>query len=147
MNVIFGDDRQIEVDHQRQVFDVQTTGGDVGRDQNLHFAQLETVQCALARGLRFVAMDAVSIHTEALKFFHQRIDAVTRLGEHQHLLPLVLAHQVHEQFGLAFLVHSHDPLLDRVGGDIARADFDAQRIVEHLPGEQADVIGEGCGKQ
>ncbi|MNP72770.1 hypothetical protein D3C76_1693860 [compost metagenome] len=38
-------------------------------------------------------------------------------------------------------------MLDRIGGDVARADFDAQRVIEHLPGQQADVVGEGGREQ
>ncbi|MNP25414.1 hypothetical protein D3C76_1182220 [compost metagenome] len=147
MDVILGDDRQVEVDHQRQVFDVQATGRHVGSDQNLHFTRLEAVERALAGRLGLVAVDAVGVDAQPLKFFHQRVHAVAGLGEHQYLLPLALAHQVHEQFRLALLVHRHDPLLDRIGRDVARADFDSQRIVEHLPGQQADVIGEGRGEQ
>ena len=52
-----------------------------------------------------------------------------------------------EQLGLALLVDRDQPLLDAAGRDIARADFDAQRIIEHLPGQQADGLGEGRREQ
>ena len=147
VDVVFGHDRQVKVDHQRQVFDIQATGRYVGSHQDLHVAGLEAVQCALAGGLGFVAMDAVGVDAQALQLVHQGVHAVAGLGEHQHLLPTALAHQVHKQLRLALFIHRHHPLLDGVGGDVARADFDAQRVVEHLPGEQANVIGEGRGEQ
>jgi hypothetical protein len=87
----------------------------------------------LTGGLRLVAVDAVGIDAQALEFFHQRVHTVAGLGEHQHLLPLALAHQVHEQLRLALLVHRHDPLLDRIGRDVARADFDVTGSLSICP--------------
>ncbi len=52
-----------------------------------------------------------------------------------------------EQIRLAFLVDGHDPLLDRRRRDIARADFDGQRVIEHLRGQQTNLVGERRGEQ
>jgi hypothetical protein len=113
----------------------------------LHFARLETIERALASGLGFVAVNAVGVDAQALQAIHQLVDANAGLGEHQNLAPALFFEQVDEQFALALLVHCHDPLLDRRRSDVARADFNAERVVEHLPGERADGVGEGRGEQ
>ncbi|MNG99819.1 hypothetical protein D3C79_589980 [compost metagenome] len=92
-------------------------------------------------------MDAVGVHAQATQALNQLIDPITGLGKHQHLLPALLAQQMAEQLRLALLVHRDDPLLDRAGGDVARADFDAQGIIQGLPGELADLVREGRREQ
>ena len=89
MNIVFRHDRHVEVDHQRQVFDVQTTGCHIGRHQNLYFAGLETIQRTLARRLRFVAVNAVSVDTQGLQLADQLVHAVAGLGEYQDLFPVL----------------------------------------------------------
>jgi len=92
-------------------------------------------------------VDTVGIHPIGQQALDQLIDAIASLGKYQHLLPALLAQQVHEQVGLAFLVHRHQPLLDRGRCGVARADFDAQRVVQGQAGEHADLLGEGGGEQ
>ncbi|MNC15251.1 hypothetical protein D3C75_630620 [compost metagenome] len=147
MHVILGNDREVKVDHQRQVIDIQAAGRHIGRHQHLDFAGLEAVQRALTGGLRAVTVDTVGIHTLGQQALHQLIDAIAGLGEHQHLLPALLAQQVAEQVDLALFIHRHQPLLDAGGRGIARADFDAQRVVQGQPRQHADLVGESGGEQ
>jgi hypothetical protein len=58
--------RRIEVDHVRDPGDVDSAGGDVGRDEYLHRARLESGERLLALSLRLVAVhrrcvDAVTL--------------------------------------------------------------------------------------
>ncbi|MNE38821.1 hypothetical protein D3C80_1327350 [compost metagenome] len=92
-------------------------------------------------------MNAIGVHALALQALDQLVDTIASLGEHQHLLPALLAQQVAEQLGLALLVHRHHPLLDGAGRFVARADFDAQRVIQHLLGQQANGVGKGRGEQ
>ena len=147
VHIVFGDDRQVEVDHQWQVVDVQTTGRHIGGQQYLHFAGLEAVQRTLTGGLGLVAVDAVGVDALLLQQLGQLIDTLAGFHEHQGLGPFLFFQQVAKQLGLALLVDRDQPLLDAAGRDIARADFDAQRVIEHLPGQQADGLGEGGGEQ
>ncbi len=147
MHVILGNDRQVKVDHQRQVIDIQAAGRHIGRHKHLDFAGLEAVQRALAGSLRAVTVDAVGIHTLGQQTLYQLIDAVAGLGEHQHLLPALLAQQVAEQVHLAFFIHRHQPLLNAGGRGIARADFDAQRVIQGQPRQHADLVGESGREQ
>jgi hypothetical protein len=57
-------------------------------------------------------VDAVGVDAFGEQALDQLVHAVAGLGEHQHLLPALLAQQVAEQVGLALLVHRHQPLLD-----------------------------------
>ncbi|RMP31878.1 hypothetical protein ALQ26_03237 [Pseudomonas amygdali pv. lachrymans] len=113
MDVILGHNRQVQIDDRRQIIDIQTTSRHVGGNQNLHFIALEPIQRTLASGLRLVAVNAISVQTQPLQTVHQLINANPGLGEHQHLAPAMLFHQVDEQISLALLVHGHNPLLDR----------------------------------
>src|SRR5690606_1260574 len=60
VHIVLGDDRQVEVDHLRQVMDIQPARGHVGSHQDLHLAGLEALQRAQPRGLRPVAVDGVA---------------------------------------------------------------------------------------
>ncbi|PNG84361.1 hypothetical protein CBL13_04227 [Pseudomonas putida] len=147
VHVVFGNDRQVKVDDQRQVIDIQATGRHIGRHQHLHLTGLEAVQRTLAGRLWAVTVDAVGIHAFGQQALHQLIDAIAGLGEHQHLLPALLAQQVAEQVGLTLLVHRHQPLLDAGGRGVARAHFDTERVIQRQPRQHANLIGEGGGKQ
>ena len=92
-------------------------------------------------------MNTVGVDAQALQALDQLINTHTGLGEYQHLTPVLLFQQVDKQFGLAFFVYRHHPLLDRARRDVARADFDGQWVIEHLPGQLADGVGEGRGEQ
>ena len=61
VHIVFGNDRQVEVDHQWQVVDVQAAGRHIGGQQDLHFAGLEAIQGPLTGGLGLVAVDAVGV--------------------------------------------------------------------------------------
>lgn len=43
VHVVLGDDRQVEVDHQRHFLDVQASRGDVGGHQQVDLAGLESL--------------------------------------------------------------------------------------------------------
>jgi len=92
-------------------------------------------------------MNTVSVDPQTLQLAYQFIDTVAGLGEHQDLLPVLGAQQVQKQLGLALFVDRDDPLLDAAGRHVARADFDAQRVVEHLLGQQADRVRKGRREQ
>src|SRR5512138_204781 len=57
VDVVLGDVRQLEVDHLRQLVDIDAARRDVGRHQHAHAAVLEARQRLGARRLALVAMD------------------------------------------------------------------------------------------
>lgn len=56
VNVVFGDERQVVVDDERQLRDVEATRRDVGGDQHVHTTRLEVTQRARSRSLALVAV-------------------------------------------------------------------------------------------
>ena len=57
VDVVLRHQRQVEVDHQRQLLDVEAAGGHVGGDQHGDAAGLEVAEGPLAGALRLVAVD------------------------------------------------------------------------------------------
>ena len=147
VDVILGDDRQIEIHHLRQVVNIQSACGDIGSDQNLDFAGLETFQRPQAGRLRLVAVDGVSLDLFGEQLADQFINAFARLDENQHLPPAPVFQHFQEEFRLAFLVDRHNPLLDRLDGTVAQADFDRERVVQPGLGHAADFVRESRGEQ
>src|SRR5690625_3131784 len=143
VHVILRNMGQIEVDHLRQLNDIDAARGDVGCHQNLHLAVLEFGQGLGALRLALVAVDGGGVNAVAIEQFHQLVGTVLGAAEHQRLVPVVLADQVAQQRSLALLVHRHDRLLDGFGGGVARRHIDLDRIAQQALGEAANVVGEG----
>ena len=61
--------------------------------------------------------------------------------------PAAIADQVRQQVALVLLRHAVGPLIDAVGGRIARRDLDGHRIVQQARREIADVVGVGGREQ
>jgi hypothetical protein len=87
MDVVFGDDRQIEIDHLWQIVDIEAACRDIGGYQDLHFAGLEAFEGAQAGRLRLVAMDGVGADPFRLQGGDQLLGALACLDEDQHLTP------------------------------------------------------------
>src|SRR6185312_8654587 len=61
VDVIFGDQRHVEIDYVTQLFDVDSACGNVRRDEHFVRAVLESGECRRALSLRPVAMNAISL--------------------------------------------------------------------------------------
>ena len=96
VHVVFGDHRQIVVDHQRQQRDVESARGHVGGDQHARLAFLEFLQGFEALRLALVAVDGDGADAGLLELFGQAVAAVLGLAEHQHLFLPALAEDVDE---------------------------------------------------
>ena len=57
MDVVVGDERQIVVDHERKLGDIETARRDVGGHQDRHTAGFEIAEGALPRALTLVAVN------------------------------------------------------------------------------------------
>ncbi|MNP82286.1 hypothetical protein D3C76_1808800 [compost metagenome] len=67
MDIVLGDYRQVEVDHQRHFLDIQPARGNVGGDEEVHLPRLEPLQRTQARRLRLVAMDRIGREARILE--------------------------------------------------------------------------------
>ncbi|EXI80776.1 MAG: hypothetical protein AW10_01683 [Candidatus Accumulibacter appositus] len=129
MHVVFGNVRQLEVHHVRQLFDVQAAGGDVGGHQYAHRAVLETGQGARARRLALVAVDRGGFDAGLAQILGEAVGAALHAREHQYLLPVARRHQMHQQVALAPAIDRVNTLRDEFGLGVAACDFDHRRVV------------------
>ncbi len=114
VHVVLRHVRQIEIDHVRQLFDVEPPCRNLGRNQRGDPTGLEIGQGALARALTFVAMDGGGANAATLELLRQPIGAALRAREHEHLLPAATADEVCEQMPLMLLGNSIHELLDAI---------------------------------
>ncbi len=147
VHIVFLDIGQLEVDHMRQLIDVQAAGSDIGGHQNAHLVGLEVGQGLGARVLALVAVNRGSRQAVLLQVLGQAVGAVLGTGEDQHLFPGALGDQVGEQGALVTGGDAEHALFDALDGGVRRGDLDALRIVQELAGEVGDVLGEGGREQ
>jgi len=59
VNIVLRDHRKIEIDHHRQLLNVEASRGNVGRDENPSSSNLEVLQGTVSRALALVAVNRV----------------------------------------------------------------------------------------
>ncbi len=133
--------RQLEVHDVRQLADIQSARGDVGRHQHANAALLEILEGTRARTLRFVAMDRGHGKSIFFKAFGQSVGPMLGAREDQTLAYAPVDDQTRQQRVLAGGIDVIDAMIHQLGGRIARCDVDDCGI--HQPGtrERADLLG------
>ena len=81
--------RHAVVDDMGDVFDIDTTGSDVGRDQDFDLVRLELIEGALALALALAAVDGVGIEAASDEFVAEAFDAALGLVEDDSLFDTV----------------------------------------------------------
>ncbi|VVE20874.1 hypothetical protein PEP31012_03141 [Pandoraea eparura] len=142
VHIVFRHFRQVEVDHMGQLVDVDAACGDIGRDQHLQRATLEFGECARAGTLTLVAVNGERRNAALRELLGQSVRTVLGAREHKYLEPVVLAHEVFEQFALAIAVDRVDLLRDGLGGRVATRHFDQRGRLEQAVGQLLDLVGE-----
>ena len=110
MDVVLRVPRQLEVDDDRQVLDVEAAGGDVGRDEDPDLAGLEALERPRPLRLRPVRVDRDRVQALAIEPGRQPAGGELRPREDQDLAQVVRADQVGEQRLLAVAVDRVDEL-------------------------------------
>lgn len=87
-------------------------------------------------------MDGQRRDAVARELLGQAVGAVLGAREDQHLVPVVVAHELGEQFALAFAVDRVDALFDRLGSGVAARDFDQRGLIQQAVGQRANIIRE-----
>ena len=131
----------------RQLFDIQTAGGDIGRHQHANAAGFKVGQRAGTRSLALVAMDRRAADAVFVELFREVVGAMLGTGKHQHLLPVAFADKLRQQFTLAVLVNKMDVLGDLLGRGVTTRHFHFQRVVQQFLGQALDLVGEGRREQ
>ena len=84
---------RVEVDHVRDVVDVEPARGDVGRDERAHLARVEARERPLALRLRLVAVDRDRVDVVAAQLLDEPVGAGLRADEDERE-PAVVGQQV-----------------------------------------------------
>ncbi|VVO41641.1 hypothetical protein PS691_05795 [Pseudomonas fluorescens] len=147
VHIVFVDVRQLEVDHVRQLVDIQAASGDIGSNQDPHFTGLEIGQGFGAGVLALVPVNGNGGEAVLVQVLGQAVGAVLGAGEDQDLFPGTGSNQVRQQRTLVAGRQAEYPLLDTLDRGVRWRDFDALRVVQQLPGQGRNVIGEGRGEQ
>src|SRR6185503_17274804 len=101
MHVVFGHERQVEVDDQRQSSDVEAARRDVGRHQHAHAPLLEVVERPRAGALTLVAVDDAGADAVLAEVLADAVRAALGPAEHQRLVGPVLRQDVGQRLALA----------------------------------------------
>ena len=140
MHVVVGRVRQVEVDHVRQLLDVEPARRDVGRDEDPHLARLELLERLHALDLRPVAVDRGGMHALAVQLVGEPVCADARRDEDEHLLHAARLDEMHEQLALALARHRVDDVRDQVRGRVLRRDLHGNRVAQEGLGEDSDLV-------
>ncbi|VVO42269.1 hypothetical protein PS723_05984 [Pseudomonas fluorescens] len=97
VHIVFVDVRQLEVDHVWQLVDIQAAGGDIGGNQDPHFAGLEVGQGFGSGVLALVTVDGNGGEAVLVQILGQAVGAVLGAGENQDLFPGAGSNQVSQQ--------------------------------------------------
>src|SRR5690606_15271604 len=82
VDVVLGIVGKIVIDHAWHPGYIEPSSRDIGRDQNLEFARLESFKCLHAISLTLVAVNGFCLHAVTDKFARQ--PAATNLGVGKH---------------------------------------------------------------
>src|SRR5207253_7519773 len=73
----------IEVDHLRDVVEVEPACGDVGGDERLDLAALEACESSLTRVLGHISVHPDGLHVLSPEPLHEPVRSSLRAGEHE----------------------------------------------------------------
>ena len=94
VDVVLRVPRELEVDDDRQVLDVEAARGDVGRDEHPDVARLEALERARPLGLRAVRVDGHGVQARPVEASREPGGGDLGPREHQHLAQVVRPQQV-----------------------------------------------------
>ena len=143
VDVVLRVPRQLEVDDDRQVLDVEPAGGDVGRDEDPDLAGLEALERPRPFRLRSVGVDRHGVEALAVEPGGQPAGGQLRPGEDEHLAQVVLADEVGQQRFLAVAIDRVDELVDASSGRVPRRHLDRRRVAQDPARQAPDVVREG----
>jgi hypothetical protein len=144
VDVGFGLVGNVHVDDESDILDIDSTGRDIGGDEDGEGALFELLEGALALGLGAVAVDRLGIKSVGDDGFAELVGSVFGAGEDDGESVVVLITKVLEKevlFGI--LVDEADPLLDFFGGGLLGLDGNVGRIVQDGVGEVLDGGSKG----
>ena len=142
VDVVLGLHREVEVDDDRELLDVEAARGDVGRDEDLDLAGLEVGEGADPLGLGAVGVDRGGGEAVAVQVRGDPPGGDLRAREDEDLAQVVGPDEVLEELELELPVHGVEDLADRRGRGVAGGDLDRRGVGEELLRQAPDLVGE-----
>ena len=146
VHVVFRHVGQVVVIDMRHFRNIETTGSDIGRDQDLDFPRAELRQGALALVLRFVAVDGDHREAPFFQQFRQLIRAMLGAVEHNGQLFGVLGNIFRQQRRLIALRGEVNALFDLLRRLARRGDLHLDRIGQIGRGQLFHLFRH-CGRE
>lgn len=148
MDVGFGFVRDVEVDDEGDVFDIDSASRNVGGDEDGEAACFEFFEGAFALRLRAVSVDRFGFEAGGVDRFAELIRAVLGAGEDDGEAVVALVLEVlKEEFLFVVLVDEADALVDFFGGGALGLDGDVSWVVKNGVREVLDGGGESRGEE
>ena len=141
VNVVLGLPRHVEIDDMAERGHVDAARGDVGGDQHLIAAALESGERLGALRLRSIAVNALHLHPMLVEMPRQTIGAMLGPREHQRVAHLAALEQRQQQRRLQMLRHRIDGLRDADGRQRPPLDVDRRRRRAASPCDSSAIGG------
>ena len=143
VDILLGDVGKVVVDHVADARDVDPASGDVGRDEDRHFARAECGKRLFALRLALVAVDRTGRNPGRVKLADDLVGAVLGPAEDECTFDLGGLEEQRQKRGLFRLVDEGNLLFDPLDGGRDGGHRDLCRVGEIGVGERPDVLGHG----
>ena len=130
VHIVLGIEGHVEIDHGRQVDDVEPARRHIGGHQNIHFAALERLERLEPLVLRLVAMQRIGAQAIALE--RPRQARTTQLGVHENerLLDRAFLQQLQHSAALVVIRNAEESLLHVRRGRVRPRHFHQQWVLQ-----------------
>jgi hypothetical protein len=136
--------RQIIVHNVGNARNVDTTGGNIGCDQNRELTIAEVAQDFLTDALLFVAMDGIAVDAFIAQLERQFVGICLGFGKDQNAVGVITVENLDQKLGLVVTFHEHANLGHTFGDTCLRCGFNLDRIFEKTVGQMFDFGRHGC---
>ena len=147
MNVRLGIHRDVVVHNQADTFNVQATGSNVGRDQDIQTTIFQTLQGLLTQGLVHVTVQCGAAVTTALQRFGHFQGRVFGTHEDNRRIKVFSFQETYQRFVFTHALHSPVALADVRTGSDAGLNAHFLRIFHKATGNATDSFRHGCREQ
>lgn len=131
MHIGFGYIRDVVVDHIFKIIDIDSAGGDIGRDKHSCRLFFEIGKRPLSVVLGFVSVNRFGDDSPSDEEFHHFVRSVLGSGKYKDIPNLRIMKEMDDEIVFISLVYMIYALIDRLGGGGNRSDFDFFGIPEN----------------
>ena len=136
----------VKVDDMRDLFNVETAGGDIGGDEDIETLGTEAIESALALVLRHIPLQRHGLVTSAVKLACQLACPVLGAGKDNGRDEAFLSKNALEEVELLGSINGEEGVLDRLKRQIL-VELNDVRLVEQSVGQMANLTRHGGGEE